>query len=306
MLMASERPRSTRLTVVVPFAVATLIWGLTWIVIRGQLGTVPTSWSCCYRFAIAGAAMLGYAAWRRERLRLDGAGWRFAFLLGFAQFCLNYNFVYRAEAYITSGLVAVVFALLLVPNAILARIFLGQRMGGQLLAGSAIAITGVALLFAHEARVGAGSGGRLVLGLFFATLAVLAASAANVMQATERARAYPMVPMLGVAMLIGAGLNAAYALASAGPPVIDWRPAYLAGLAYLGLAASALAFPLYFGVIRAIGPAKAAYSGVLVPVIAMALSTAFEGYRWSVLAVVGSALAVAGLVVALTARRPAR
>ena len=70
--------------------------------------------------------------------------------------------------------------------------------------------------------------------------------------------------------------------------------------------ASALAFPLYFGVIRAIGPAKAAYSSVMVPVIAMLLSTLFEGYRWSALAVAGAVLAIAGLVIALRARRPTR
>jgi drug/metabolite transporter (DMT)-like permease len=67
-----------------------------------------------------------------------------------------------------------------------------------------------------------------------------------------------------------------------------------------------VAFPLYFGIIRVIGPAKAAYSSVLIPVIAMLLSTLFEGYRWSLLAGAGAALAGIGLVVALKARRPAR
>ena len=92
------------------------------------------------------------------------------------------------------------------------------------------------------------------------------------MQATATARRYPMMPTLAVAMLIGAALDAAYAWGSAGPPVVDLRPAYLAGMLYLGVFASALAFTLYFGVIRAIGPARAAYSGVVVPVIAMLLS----------------------------------
>ena len=86
--------------------------------------------------------------------------------------------------------------------------------------------------------------------------------------------------------------------------MFDLRPAYVAGVLYLGLAASALAFPLYFGVIRAIGPAKAAYSGVIVPVIAMLLSTLFEGYRWSPLAATGAVLAGIGLIVALRAKRP--
>ena len=61
-----------------------------------------------------------------------------------------------------------------------------------------------------------------------------------------------------------------------------------------------------FGVIRVIGPAKAAYSGVITPVIAMLLSTVFEHYVWSALAAAGSLLVLGGLVIALRARRPAR
>jgi drug/metabolite transporter (DMT)-like permease len=302
----ADRPNSMRAAVLVPFAIVTLVWGSTWIVIRGQLGVVPPSWSVCYRFAIAGVALLAWSAWRGERPTLDARGWLFAVALAVSQFCLNFNFVYRAETYITSGLVAVCFALLLVPNAILARLFLGQRMGTQLVIGSLIAITGIALLFLHEAHVDRTGGGAMAAGLGFVGAAVLSASTANVMQATSTAKRYPMLPMLGVAMLLGAAIDAAVAFAMTGPPVFDPSATYVLGVLYLGLAASALAFPLYFGLIRVIGPAKAAYSGVVVPVIAMLLSTIFEGYRWSVLAGSGAALAMVGLVVALTARRPNR
>lgn len=306
MLMAASPPQSTRLAILVPFAIVTIIWGSTWIVIRDQLGHVPASWSVTYRFLIAGVAMLGWALWQRESLRLDARGWAFALGLGLTQFCLNFNFVYRAEAHITSGLVAIVFALLLVPNAVFARIFLGQRMGAQLLAGSAVAVAGVALLFVHEARADPTGIATLMLGIGLTMAGVLSASVANVMQATPTAKTYPMATMLGIAMLLGAALDGAFAWATAGPPVIEARWGYWLGTLYLGLAGSALAFPLYFGVLRTIGPAKAAYSSVIVPVIAMLLSTLFEGYRWSMLAAAGAVLVALGLVVALKARRPNR
>ncbi|MEP9401367.1 DMT family transporter [Sphingomonas silueang] len=304
--MTAPPPRSATPAVLIPFAIVTLIWGSTWIVIRDQLGLVPASWSVTYRFVIAGMTMLAWAALRGDRIALDRRGWLFAAGLGLTQFCLNFNFVYRAELHITSGLVALMYALLVVPNALLARLFLGQRMGRQLLVGSGIALAGVALLFLHEARSHPENGGVVLLGLAISLAGVLSASVANVMQATPTARAYPMVPVLGIAMLIGAAIDAAYAGATVGPPVFDWRWSYFAGLLYLGIVASAVAFTLYFGLIRAIGPAKAAYNGVVVPVIAMLLSTVFEGYRWSLLAGAGAALALAGLVVALRARRPNR
>ncbi len=303
---AAPKPQSTRLAVLIPFGIVTLIWGSTWIVIRDQLGVVPPSWSVAYRFVVGGLAMLAWAGWRRESLRLDARGWALATAMGLAQFCLNFNFVYRAEGFITSGLVAVVFALLLIPNAVLSRIFLGQRMGGQLLVGSGVAMAGVALLFLHEARADPSGLRNLGIGIAFTLAGVIAASSANVLQATPFARAHPMVPVLGIGMLIGAGIDAAFAFATVGPPVIELRAAYWLGIVYLGVFASAIAFPLYFGVIRVIGPAKAAYSSVIVPVIAMLLSTVFEGYLWSPLAAAGAALAMVGMVIALRARRPNR
>jgi drug/metabolite transporter (DMT)-like permease len=306
-----EPPQSTRASVLVPFAIVTLIWGSTWIVIRDQLGAggtggVPASWSVSYRFLVAGLVLLGVALWRRETVRADAGFWRFAALLGLFQFVSNFNFVYRAEQHITSGLVAVVFALLLIPNALFARVFLGQRMGRQLLVGSAVAMAGVALLFVQEARSDPNGPGESLLGIALTGCAILSASTANVMQATRTAARYPMLPTLAAAMLVGAAMDAIFAWATVGPPTIDWRWGYLAGVLYLGVMASSLAFTLYFRLIRVIGPAKAAYSSVIVPVIAMALSTVFEGYRWSLLAIAGGALAALGLVIALTARRPAR
>lgn len=300
------RPNSTKLAVLIPFGIVTLIWGSTWLVITGQLGVVPPTWSVTYRFLVGGIAMLAWATWSRQPLWLDARGMAFAALLGLMQFVLNFNFVYRAEMHVTSGLVAVVFALLLVPNAILSRIFLGQRMGRQLLVGSAVAMAGVALLFTHEIRRDPSAADEVYYGIGITLLGVMCASVANVMQATETSKRYPMATMIAWAMLAGATMDGAFAWATTGPPVFEWTATYIAGVLYLGIVASAVAFPLYFGIIRVIGPAKAAYSSVLIPVIAMLLSTLFEGYRWSLLAGAGAALAGIGLVVALKARRPAR
>jgi drug/metabolite transporter (DMT)-like permease len=305
-MTADPAPQSTRARVLIPFGIVTLIWGSTWLVIRDQLGVVPPSWSVSYRFLVAGIALLAWSTIRREPGRIDARGYRFAAALGLAQFVLNFNFVYRAEQYITSGLVAVVFALLLIPNSLLGRIFLSQRLGRQLIVGSVIAMAGVALLFVHEIRSDPHGQATALVGIGLTFCAIMSASSANVMQGTQTARAYPMLRTTAIAMLMGGSFDAAWAWFTVGPPVMEWRLGYVAGILYLGLAASSLAFPLYFGVIRTIGPAKAAYSGVIVPVIAMALSTVFEGYRWSLLAAAGASLAAVGLVVALTARRPNR
>ena len=287
----------------IPFAVATLIWGSTWLVIRNQLGVVPPGWSVTYRFVVGSAAMFAWARYTGARLDIGRQGQMFAAALGAAQFVLNFNFVYRAEDHITSGLVAVVFALLVVPNAILGRIFLKHEVSVRFLGGSAVALVGVAMLIVQEAHGDASSAHDTVLGVALTLAGVLSASVANIMQGTARARALPMASMLAWGMFWGAVLDAAYAFATTGWPTYDPRPGYLLGVLYLGVLASAVAFTCYFAVIRAVGPARAAYSSVLTPILAMLLSTLFEGYRWTWLAGAGGAVALAGLLIALSAKR---
>jgi hypothetical protein len=101
----------------------------------------------------------------------------------------------------------------------------------------------------------------------------------------------------------GALIDAAVALALTGAPTFDTRPVYWAGLLYLALAASVLTFSLYYPVVRRIGPAKAAYSSVIVPIIAMGFSTWLENYRWTALTVAGAVLALGGMVGALSRSR---
>ena len=111
-----------------------------------------------------------------------------------------------------------------------------------------------------------------------------------------------MAAVLTWAMLIGSSVDAIYAWATVGPPVVEWRAGYLLGIAWLGIAGSVVTFPLYFQLIQRVGPGRAAYSSVLIPVIAMLISTAAEGYRWSALSLAGAALAVVGMVIALRAK----
>ena len=288
--------------VILPFLLVTLIWGSTWIVIRDQLGAVPASWSVCYRFLVGGIGMGLFALARKVPLRLPSQGLLFATLLGLAQFVLNFNFVYRAEHYLTSGVVATVYAMLLIPNSILAWVAFRQPVSRGFILGSVIAIAGIALLLLKEYRAAPVSPEAVLLGVALSAAGLLSASAANVMQGMKIARNLPMVAVLTWAMLIGSAFDAVYAWLTAGPPVVEWRAGYLWGIAWLGLAGSVVTFPLYFRMIQRMGAGRAAYSSVLIPVIAMLLSTLAEDYRWTPLALGGALLAVAGMAIALRAK----
>ena len=290
-------------SIVIPFLIFTGVWGSTWIVIRDQIGTVPPQWSVAYRFIIAAVAMALLAKLKGQSLKIERGGMIAALVLGVTQFSINFNSVYVAERFITSGVVATVFAILLIPNSLLAWAFLGQKPNARFLWAGLVAITGVALLFVHELRSSPAAPGDIAIGLAFTLLGLLGASAANVYQAGERSLRYPLLSLLAWSMAIGAIIDIVLAFAVAGPPVAEARLGYWAGVLYLALFGSVLCFALYFPVVRKIGPGKAAYSSVLVPIIAMSLSTLFEGYRWSPLAVGGAVLALGGMLLALAGRR---
>lgn len=303
--MSETQPTLLTPRVLISFLLVTLIWGSTWIVIKGQLGVVPPSWSVTYRFTVAAVVMFAFAALRREQIWVDMRALAFAALLGVAQFSFNFNFVYRAEQHITSGLVAVLFALLIVPNTLLGRALLKTPLERRFLLGAGIAITGVAMMIVHEYRAAAVGAAAVAVGIAFTLSGVVSASIANVMQGTAFARAQSMTVMIAWAMLFGALADAAFAWITTGPPVVETHFVYLGGIFYLGVIASAVTFPLYFSIIRAVGPGQAAWSSVLIPIIAMGFSTLFEGYHWSALSIAGGAVALVGLVIAV-AKRPAR
>ncbi|GAA4046435.1 DMT family transporter [Parerythrobacter jejuensis] len=300
--MSAANPHALmRPQILIPFLITALIWGSTWYVITGQISEVPPSWSIAYRFALATPAMFLVAVLMKRSLAIGRAGHMLAIFIGLSQFCANFNFVYRAELHLTSGIVAVMFGMLMLPNALFGRWVLGQRITLGFVAGSAIAIAGIALLLVYEARLSP-LGGSVPLGILFAIGGILAASIANVVQANDVGRALAMPSLLAWSMLYGTGFDIALAWVTAGPPVFPSDPMFWAGAAWLGIAGSVVTFPLYYTIVRKIGPGRAAYNAILVIVVAMLISTLVEGYQWSPLSIGGAALASLGMILALRAR----
>jgi drug/metabolite transporter (DMT)-like permease len=273
------------------------------VVIADQIETAPPVWSVVWRFGPATLGAFILAMVLRASLFIHRKAHLLAMALGLFQFCCNYVFVYHAELHLTSGIVAVMLSLLIVPNALLGRWLLGQPVTPRFLAGSIVALAGIALLLVNEAQA-AQLGKDVPLGVLFGLIAMFGASIASVIQAGEVGRSVPLPSLLAWSMLYGTLFDAAIAWASEGPPTLPLSGAFWAGALYLAIIGSVVTFPLYWYLVREIGPGRAAYHGVLTVIVAMLLSTQYEGYRWSALAIAGSVLALVGLVIALRARNP--
>jgi drug/metabolite transporter (DMT)-like permease len=288
--------------VLIPFLLTGTIWGSTWFVITGQISDVPAAWGVFFRFLLATPALFALALAMGNRLKLNRPEHLLALGVGIAQFSGNFLFVYHAEEHITSGIVAVMFALLMVPNAIFARVLIGERVQRGFIGGSLVAIAGVALLLLHEWRA-APRGGNVELGIALGVGGMLAASLANVVQANPTGRAVPMVSLLAWAMLYGTIFDLGFALATAGPLQVPTSWGFWAGTAYLAIIGSVVTFPLHYNLVRQIGAGKTAYNGIVTVCVAMLLSTLFEGFRWNLLSASGVALALLGMMLALRSRQ---
>jgi drug/metabolite transporter (DMT)-like permease len=302
---AAAAPPAPGGSTLVLFLVPTFIWGTTWLVIKFQLGRVPPEVSVAWRFALASALLLGWCAIRGLPLRLGLAAHLGCAALGVLLFGVNYVLVYQAEARLTSGLVAVLFAFLVFWNLLGARVFFGAPAPRAVVAGAVLGVLGVALLFWPEVT-SVGADGRIAAGVGCAVGGTLIASAGNLISQRLFARGVPLVPGTGYAMGYAALLLLGWCAVGGVPLAFDPRPPYVLSLLYLSAFGSIVAFVTYLTLVQRIGAGRAGYNAAAVPVVAMAVSTLFEGYRWTAAAAAGMALVVAGTVLVLRARaRPA-
>jgi drug/metabolite transporter (DMT)-like permease len=287
------------------FAIPTAIWGSTWLAITWQLGVVPPAVSVVYRFALAGTLIGAWCLATGRSLRFSRRDHRWLAAWGATFFGLNYVGVYYAEGYVPSGLVAVVFATIVFMSAIGMRIVFGTPLTARMMLAATLGVAGVALLFLPELRT-ARDGGSTAIGIAWALVATALATAGNIVAVRNQRRGLALFPMTAWGMLYGAGVALLFALASGAQWTFDPGFRYVASLAYLAVLGSIVAFGAYLTLLERVGAGPASYVGVSTPVIAMLLSTLFEGYRWTWVGALGVALALAGNVLALRAPKPAR
>lgn len=280
------------------YVIVVLIWGTTWYAIKFQLGVVAPEISLVYRFGLAAICVFVFARIAGSPMRLSWRDHRFVALQGLTLFCLNYWMTYLSTQFLTSGLVAVLFTSIILLNLINARLFFGVPVEARVLLAAATGALGVALLFLPELQAAMGDRS-VVHGALLSLGATYLASLGNMAAMRNTQSGMPVVTANAFGMAYGT-VGLALIAAIRGTPV-DFDPSwpYVVSLLYLSLAGTSLAFGLYLMLIKRIGPSRAAYTSVLFPVVALAVSTVFEGYRWSVPAFIGLAVLVAGNALAL-------
>jgi drug/metabolite transporter (DMT)-like permease len=286
------------------FWVPTLIWASTWHVILYQLAEAPPLNAVGWRFLLAGGILLGVAIARGDDWRLAPRWHAWVLLAGVVQYSINYWGVYEAERHIPSGLVAVLFSLMVFGNALSGWWLFGQPVTRRFLVAAVCGVAGVVMIFWPEV-VATGSRPNAVFGLGVGLLAVAMACAGNALTLSLTRRGVPLVPILGWGMTYGALVLLAIAATQGTLGAIGHSAAWFASLLYLTLFGTVIAFFVYFRLAQRVGPARAAMTGVMIPPIALAISAALEGWRPTVLSLAGVVLCLGSVFVATRAPKRA-
>lgn len=283
------------------YAAITLIWGSTWLGIKLQLTQVPPILSIGYRFCLASLILLTYCLLTKKSLIFSRRDHAFMAVQGFSLFGLGYIMSYLATSYLTSGLVAVVFSTILMWNILNLRLFMGQPVAWRAFSGGLLGLSGICIVFWHD--LAAFTATRGIIGLIMSLVGAYMASIGNVVGARNAKSGVPVTQANVYGMAYGALLCLAIHFGGGGALVVNWTIGYLGPILYLIVFGSVVAFGCYMLLIGRIGAEYAAYVMLLMPVVALVLSTLFEAYRWSANAVLGVVIVLFGNLIILTPAR---
>ena len=281
------------------YCLTVLIWGSTWLAIELQLGAVAPEVSVFYRFALAAIIMWLYCLWARLPLSFSWVNHGFLVLLGLGVFSVNYLMMYFAQQTITSAMASIAFSTLLLMNIVLTRLFFGKEIETRTYLGAVIGVGGIVALFWEDLRSTNFSEGS-VLGLTLILIGTLIASLGNMVSVRNSNQQLNIFSVNAWAMTYGSIVLFLVAVVRGASFTFSTELSYVFSLLYLVVFGTVIAFASYFVLLKNIGPEKASYAVVLFPLVAVVLSSVFEGFVWTRPIMIGFAMVLLGNFIVLT------
>lgn len=278
------------------YGLVVVIWGTTWIAIFLQQGPVSAPVSIFWRFAVASVTMLAILLATRRLRPLALRDHLFCVVQGCCVFCFNFWCFYTAAAHINTGLESVIFSMAVLFNAINGFIFFRQQPPARFWLAAALGLVGIITLFWDD-LLSNGLNASLLWGIGLSALGTYGFSLGNMLSMRHQRRGLETLTTNSWAMLYGTLVMGAIALVRGDHFTPQWTLSYMGALLYLALFGSVIAFGAYFTLVGRIGAGKAAYSTLLFPLVALTISTFYEGYVWHSNAVIGLALILVGNLV---------
>ncbi len=280
-------PTRTAAGAYLALAFLALFWGYSWVAVKVATHDAPAFTVAAMRAGLGAVTLLAFLAATRRSLRptpfVPTAIYGLLQTTGFT--LLQTMAVSMAGA----GKVAILAYTMPFWLALLARLFLGERIAGARRVALALAGAGLGfIVWPLDVRSAPANALAVLAGL------VWAASAVWVIRA-QRADPRDLLSLTTWQMVLGAVPLVAIALAA--PGEVRWTGALVASIAFLAVVATAAGWALWLLVLSRLPPAVAGVASLATPVVGVTLAAVQLGEIPSRAELAGIACVVAALVV---------
>ena len=280
------------------FTVTLFCWSPTWYLIKFQLGYVDPLVSVFYRFVAASLIIFVYLMIKRKSFKFSFNQHIWFLFFGACLYSINYVFFYTSNTYLVSAFPAIVFSTVVIMNILGEWFYFKKKPTTKTLIGAAIGMIGIIIIFNKEIFNFSLSNGTHI-GLFLALLGTFCASTGNMVHQRNLNNNFPLIQTIAFAMLYGSLITLLITQLNNTELLFELTFRYIASLAYLSVFGSIFAFIFYLKLLEKVGPGRASYVGVIMPVLALLISTIFENLEWQIDLIVGLPILLIGAVLVI-------
>tara|TARA_B110000027_G_scaffold133932_1_gene163985 strand:+ start:243 stop:1127 length:885 start_codon:yes stop_codon:yes gene_type:complete len=280
------------------FGITLFCWSPTWYVIKFQLGIVDPLVSVFYRFFLASIIIFIYLLIKKKTLKFSINYHIWFLFFGTCLYSINYVFFYLSNTYLVSAFPAVVFSTVVIMNILGEALYFKKKPSMKTFIGAIIGMFGIIIIFNDEIfNFNLNNGTHI--GLLLALLGTFSASTGNMVYQRNLNNNFPLVETLAYAMLYGSLITFLITQIKGSELLFEYSYSYIASLAYLSIVGSIFAFIFYLRLLEKVGPGRAGYVGVVMPVLALLISTIFENLEWSKDLIIGLPVLIIGAVLVI-------
>ena len=280
------------------FGITLFCWSPTWYIIKFQLGYVDPLVSVFYRFLAAAIIIFIYLLIKKKNLKFSLNHHVWFLLFGIFLYSLNYVFFYLSNTYLISAFPAIVFSTVVIMNILGETFYFKKKPSFKTLIGATIGMLGIIIIFNNEIFNFSLSNGTHI-GLFLAFLGTFCASTGNMIYQRNLNNNFPLIETIAYAMLYGSLVTLLITQIKNTQLLFEYTFSYIASLVYLSIVGSIFAFIFYLKLLERVGAGRAGYVGVVMPVLALLISTLFENLEWQIDLIVGLPILIIGAVLVI-------
>ncbi len=280
------------------FLITLFCWSPTWYIIKFQLGYVDPLVSVFYRFLAASIIIFIYLMIKKKKLKFSINYHLWFLFFGICLYSINYVFFYLSNTYLISAFPAVVFSTVVLMNILGEAFYFKKKPSLKTLIGATIGMLGILIIFNDEILNFSLKNGTHI-GLVLALIGTFCASTGNMIYQRNLNNNFPLIETLAFAMLYGSLVTFLITQIQGTELAFDFTVTYIFSLAYLVVFGSIFAFIFYLKLLEKVGPGRAGYIGVVMPVVALLISTIFESLEWQKDLILGLPILIIGAILVI-------